>query len=244
MVATTPSDHASRRNVLITGAARGIGFACGVRFHDAGHDVIGVDLRTPTDGAPTWASSFLEVDVSSAPDVDRLRDEVGHVDILVNSAGIVGPNCPTWEIGDAEWGHTLAVNLTGTFNTIRAFVPAMREHGWGRIVNIASIAGKEGNPNLAAYSASKAAVIALTKSVAKEVATNGVLVHSVAPAVIATPMNEGTDPDVLAYMLSRIPMGRAGTSDEVAAVVAWLASDECTFTTGACHDVSGGRATY
>jgi len=120
----------------------------------------------------------------------------------------------------------------------------MRTAGWGRVINIASIAGKEGNPNLAAYSASKAGVIGLTKAVAKEVATDGVLVHSVAPAVIATPMNAATDSDVLAYMLSRIPMGRAGNADEVANLVGWLASEACSFTTGACHDISGGRATY
>ena len=145
---------------------------------------------------------------------------------------------------DAEWDLTMRVNLTGIFAMMRAFIPSMKERGWGRIVNIASIAGKEGNPNLAAYSASKAAVIGLTKSVGKELATSGVLVNSVAPAVISTPMNSDTAPHVLEYMLSKIPMGRSGTVEEVASLVAWLASDECGFSTGACYDISGGRATY
>ncbi|MEE9177187.1 MAG: SDR family NAD(P)-dependent oxidoreductase, partial [Acidimicrobiia bacterium] len=134
--------------------------------------------------------------------------------------------------------------LTGTFNTMKAVLPQMRERGWGRIVNIASIAGKEGNPNLSAYSASKAGVIGLTKSVAKEVAQDGVIVNSVAPAVIATPMNEDTAQHVLDYMISKIPMGRVGQPEEVAALVSWLASDECSFSTGQAYDISGGRATY
>jgi len=166
------------------------------------------------------------------------------IDIIINSAGVVGPNMPTWEVSDADWNHTIAVNLTGTFHLARAFVSAMVERGWGRIVNIASIAGKEGNPNLAAYSASKAAVIGLTKSLGKELATTGVLVNAIAPAVIATPMNADTAPHVLEYMISKIPMGRTGTADEVAALATWLASEECSFSTGACYDISGGRATY
>jgi 3-oxoacyl-[acyl-carrier protein] reductase len=135
-------------------------------------------------------------------------------------------------------------NLDGIFYLSRAFIPAMKSAGWGRIVNVASIAGKEGNPNLAAYSASKAAVIGLTKSLGKELATSGVLVNAIAPAVIATPMNDDTSPEVLKYMLAKIPMGRTGTANEVAALIGWLASDECSFSTGACYDISGGRATY
>ncbi len=136
------------------------------------------------------------------------------------------------------------INLTGTFNMMRAVVGQMRNRKWGRIVNIASIAGKEGNPNLAAYSASKAAVIGLTKSVGKELATEGILVNSIAPAVISTPINQKTDPKVLEYMIAKIPMSRVGQPEEVAALVSWLASDECSFSTGACYDISGGRATY
>jgi 3-oxoacyl-[acyl-carrier protein] reductase len=136
------------------------------------------------------------------------------------------------------------INLTGTFNMMRAVVGQMRIRKWGRIVNIASIAGKEGNPNLAAYSASKAAVIGLTKSAGKELATEGILVNSIAPAVISTPINQKTDPKVLEYMIAKIPMSRVGQPEEVAALVSWLASEECSFSTGACYDISGGRATY
>lgn len=237
---TTPSV----RRALVTGAAQGIGLATCDRLHLEGCSVVGADLVMPGDGRPASCEEFYTVDISDPTDVERLRDDVGAVDILVNSAGVVGPNQPSWEVAVEAWERTIAVNLTGTFNMMRTFIPAMRAAGWGRVVNIASIAGKEGNPNLAAYSASKAGVIGLTKAVAKEVATDGVLVHSVAPAVIATPMNAETDADVLAYMLSRIPMGRAGTATEVADLVGWLASDACSFTTGACHDISGGRATY
>lgn len=232
------------RRALVTGAAQGIGSAACVRLHCDGYSVIGADLKMPDDGCPSECEAFYSVDISDASDVSRLVEAVGAVDVLVNSAGVVGPNQPSWEVSTESWERTIAVNLTGTFNMMRAFVPGMRATGWGRVVNIASIAGKEGNPNLAAYSASKAGVIGLTKAVAKEVARDGVLVHSIAPAVIATPMNAGTDDDVLAYMLSRIPMGRPGTATEVADLVGWLASEACSFTTGACHDISGGRATY
>ena len=176
--------------------------------------------------------------------MQKAVQEVGQVDILVNSAGVVGPNMPFWEVQDEDWLKTMSVNLNGTFYMMRAVTGQMRERKWGRIVNIASIAGKEGNPNLAAYSASKAAVIGLTKSVGKELATDGVLVNSIAPAVISTPMNQETDPKVLDYMIAKIPMSRVGQPEEVAALVSWLASDECSFSTGACYDISGGRATY
>ena len=234
-----------QRTALITGAARGIGFACAQRLRAGGCRVIGVDLEPASIEAV--AEHFDEVhavDVSNSAAVDTLRDRLGPIDIVVNSAGIVGPNMPTWQISDAEWRATMDVNVGGTFNVLRAFVPAMIERGWGRIVNIASIAGKEGNPNLAAYSASKAAVIGLTKSIGKELATPGVLVNAIAPAVIATEMNASNTPEVLEYMISKIPMARTGTVEEVAALVTWLASEECSFSTGACYDISGGRATY
>jgi 3-oxoacyl-[acyl-carrier protein] reductase len=233
-----------RRRALVTGAARGIGLAVSRRLHRDDIDVVGVDVASPgTDDGRVFAAFHL-CDVSDPVAVGALAATTGPVGILVNSAGIVGPNKPTWDVSDDEWRRTLSINLDGVFHASRAYVPHMKSAGWGRIVNIASIAGKEGNPNLAAYSASKAAVIGFTKSLAKELATSGVLVHSVAPAVIATPMNADTAPDVLAYMLSKIPMARAGTADEVAELVAWLASDACSFSTGACYDVSGGRATY
>ena len=154
------------------------------------------------------------------------------------------PNKPLLETTPAEWSSVLGVNVLGTTATIRAFAPGMVERGWGRIVNFASMAGKDGNPNLSIYSASKAAVIALTKSLGKELATTGVLVNAIAPAVIATPMNDDTAPDVLAHITSLIPMKRVGRAEEVAALISWLSSDEVSFSTGAVYDISGGRATY
>ena len=219
----------------MTGGQSGIGAACVARLAVEGIEAVSFDIAPGAD---------FQVDVSDGPAVGEAVAQVGPVDILVNSAGVVGPNKPLWEITDAEWQRTISVNLDGVFNLCRAVAPGMREKRWGRIVNIASIAGKEGNPNLAAYSASKGAVIALTKSLGKELATTGVLVNAIAPAVIETPMNAATTPEVLAYMLSRVPMGRVGQAEEVAALVAWLVSDEVSFSTGAVYDASGGRATY
>lgn len=233
------------RQALVTGGASGIGLACAARLMSDGLAVAAADISV--EGLVAIANQVTTthvLDVADAGAVDSLIEELGRVDVLVNSAGVVGPNAPVWEVSDDGWAETLAVNLTGTFNTMRAVLPGMRETGWGRIVNIASIAGKEGNPNLGAYSASKAAVIGLTKSVGKEVATDGVIVNSVAPAVIATPMNAETAPHVLDYMIAKIPMGRTGNAEEVAALVSWLASDECSFSTAAVYDISGGRATY
>ena len=170
--------------------------------------------------------------------------KVPTLSVLVNSAGIVGPNRPLWEVSAEEWAQTFAVNVGGIFNLCHDFVPGMIAAGWGRIVNIASIAGKDGNPSLSAYSASKAAVIGLTKSLGKELATLGVLVNAIAPAVIETPMNAATAPDVLERLVSLIPMKRLGQASEVAALVSWLSSEECTFSTGSVYDISGGRATY
>ena len=223
------------RKAIVTGAESGIGAACVARLRREGIETVSFDLSSAAD---------FQLDVSDGPAVNAAVAEVGPVDIVINSAGVIGPNRPLWEITDAEWQGTFSVNVNGVFNLCRAVVPAMREKGWGRVVNIASIAGKEGNPNLAAYSASKGAVIALTKALGKELATSGVLVNAIAPAVIETPMNAGNTPEVLAYMLSRIPMGRIGQADEVAALVAWLVSDEVSFSTGAVYDISGGRATY
>jgi NAD(P)-dependent dehydrogenase (short-subunit alcohol dehydrogenase family) len=223
------------RTAAITGGASGLGLASAERLAQDGVDVITLDIAAGAD---------VHVDVTDAAAVTAAAERIGPVDILINSAGIVGPGRPLWEITDQEWAATFAVNVTGTFNLCRAFVGPMREKGWGRIVNIASMAGKDGNPNLSAYSASKAAVIGLTKSLGKELATSGVLVNAVAPAVIATPMNDATSPEVLAYLTSLIPMRRLGRPAEVAELVAWLASDKCSFSTGAVYDLSGGRATY
>lgn len=223
------------RIALVTGAASGIGLACAQRLAADGLTVVTLDRAPGCD---------LTVDVSRAEDVDRAVAQAGRIDVLVNSAGIAGPNKPLWEVTDPEWTTTFAVNVVGTFNLCRALVPGMRERGWGRIVNLASMAGKDGNPNLSAYSASKAAVIALTKSLGKELATTGVLVNAIAPAVIETPMNATNTPEVLAHLVSLIPMRRLGRAEEVAELVAWLASDRCSFSTGATYDISGGRATY
>lgn len=223
------------RNALITGAHSGIGLACATRLAADGYEVITVDRDAGCD---------YTVDVANPDQVRELADEVGELSVLVNCAGVVGPNMPLWEVSDADWAQTFAVNVGGTFHLCRSFAPMMAAAGWGRIVNIASIAGKEGNPNLSAYSASKAAVIALTKSLGKELATSGVLVNSIAPAVISTPMNAVTAPAVLERLASLIPMKRLGQPGEVAALVSWLASEDCSFSTGATYDISGGRATY
>jgi NAD(P)-dependent dehydrogenase (short-subunit alcohol dehydrogenase family) len=223
------------RTALITGGRSGIGAAAAVRLAADGVRVLTLDLAEGAD---------LRVDVTDAAAVRAAAASIGAVDILVNSAGVVGPNVPLWEVAVDDWDRTFAVNVRGVFNTCHAFVPPMRERGWGRIVNLASIAGKEGNPNMAPYSASKAAVIALTKSLGKELATSGVLVNAIAPAVIATPMNAATAPDALAHITGLIPMKRTGRPEEVAELIAWLASDRLSFSTGAVYDISGGRAGY
>jgi 3-oxoacyl-[acyl-carrier protein] reductase len=223
------------RTAVITGAMSGLGAASATRLAADGINVIRLDM---TQGAD------IVVDVSDPSAVSTAAAEVGPIDILINCAGIVGPNKPLWEVADAEWDKVFAVNVKGTFNLCRAFIPGMRESGWGRIVNFASMAGKDGNPNLSAYSASKAAVIAMTKSLGKELATSGVIVNAIAPAVIETPMNDDTSPEVLAHITSLIPMKRVGRAEEVAELVAWLASDKVSFSTGAVYDISGGRATY
>ena len=232
------------RRALVTGAGSGIGAACVERLLAQGCRVAAVDLHA---GDMTALAGELEaihtVDVTDAAAV-RAIDGIDQMDIVVQSAGIVGPNMPLLDTPLDEWERTLTVNVTGIFNVMQATLDGMVERGWGRVVNIASIAGKEGNPNLSAYSTSKGAVIAMTKSVAKELATTGVMVNSIAPAVIATPMNLSTAPEVLDYMLSKVPMGRLGLPEEVAALVGWLCSEDCSFSTGACYDISGGRATY
>jgi len=223
------------RTAVVTGGMSGLGAACVERLRDDGLRVVTFDRAHGADHV---------VDVSRSDEVADAARAVGPIDVLVNSAGIVGPNAPLWEVTEHDWSRTFDVNVDGVFNTCRAIVPGMVERGWGRIVNIASIAGKDGNPNLSAYSASKAAVIAMTKSLAKELAGSEVLANSVAPAVFETPMNADTAPEVLERLVSLIPMGRLGRPKELAALVSWLASDECSFSSGAVFDISGGRATY
>ena len=243
------------RVAIVTGGAQSIGFVIAARLAQAGARVILADreadraeesaARLRADGYDTIAQ---KVDVAEAEQVQEMVNAAlktyGQIDILVNNAGITGDSVPLWEQTDANWQRVLDINLTGVFYTCRAVIGPMRERGRGAIVNIASIAGKEGNPNLIPYSVSKAGVIALTKALAKEVATEGIRVNSVAPAVIETPMLAQMTPEVVAYMCSKIPMGRMGRAEEVAAVVHFLASDEASFVTGQCYDVSGGRATY
>ena len=223
------------RTAVVTGGMSGLGAACVERLRGDGLGVITLDRADGADHV---------VDVSDTRQVEAAVAAIGPVDVLVNSAGVVGPNGPLWEVSDDDWRRTVQVNVEGTFHLCRAVVPGMVERGWGRIVNLASIAGKDGNPNLSAYSASKAAVIALTKSLAKELATTGVIVNSVAPAVFETPMNADTAPEVLDRLVSLIPMRRLGRPEELAALVSWLVSDECSFSSGAVYDISGGRATY
>jgi 2-dehydro-3-deoxy-L-rhamnonate dehydrogenase (NAD+) len=222
------------RTAVITGGAQGLGAAAGERLRQDGMRVVTLDL----------ADADVVLDVTDAGALQRAAAEIGPVDVLVNSAGVVGPNRPLLETTPEEWRRTLDINLIGTLNAIHAFVPGMVERGWGRVVNLSSMAGKDGNPNLAAYSASKAAVIGLTKSLGKELATTGVLVNAIAPAVIATPMNATTAPEVLEHITNLIPMKRVGRPEEVAELIAFLASERVSFSTGAVYDISGGRATY
>lgn len=223
------------RTAVITGGASGLGAAAADRLRADGIRTVTLDLADSAD--------YL-VDITDEAALAAVAETIGTVDILVTSAGIVGPNKPLLETTTSEWQRTIDVNVLGTVAAIRAFAPGMVARGWGRIVTIASMAGKDGNPGLAAYSASKGAVIALTKSLGKELATTGVLVNSIAPAVIATPLNDTTAPEVLAHITSLIPMKRIGRPEEVAELISWLCSDAVSFSTGAVYDISGGRATY
>ena len=225
------------RTAIVTGGAQGIGAAIAQRLASGGARVQVWDLE----GSPG-------VDVSDPSAVQRATaralEELGKIDVLVNNAGIAGLNKPTTEYPIEEWERVLRVNLTSQFLCCRAVAPQMIKAGYGRIVNIASIAGKEGNPNAVAYSASKAGVIALTKSLGKELARTGVLVNCVTPAAARTAIFNQMTEQHIQYMLSKIPIGRFVNVEEIAALVCWLASEECSFSTGAVFDISGGRATY
>ncbi|MFC9554669.1 SDR family NAD(P)-dependent oxidoreductase [Rhodococcus sp. NPDC056960] len=227
--------YPERATALVTGGASGIGAACAKRLSDDGVRVVTADIAAGADE---------RLDVTDSDAVDALRTRLGRVDILVNSAGVVGPSAPLVDVDLDDWRRTFRINVDGTFLLCRAFVPGMVEAGWGRVVNLASIAAKDGNPGQSAYSASKAAVIALTKSLGKEVATTGVLANVVAPAAVESPMNAGTDPAILARSQSLTPMARMGRPEEIAELVAWLSSTALSFSTGAVYDASGGRASY
>jgi 3-oxoacyl-[acyl-carrier protein] reductase len=230
----------SGRVALVTGAASGIGAAAARRLLAEGATVVTLDLRAE---GPEGALA-LAGDVSSSADVSAAVAQAGPVDILVCCAGVPGRSLRTVDVTDEEWKRVLAINTDGVFFCNRAVIPGMVERGYGRIVNLASIAGKEGNPMAAAYSASKAAVIGLTKAIGKDLARTGVAVNCIAPAVIETPILEGITQEHIDYMVERIPMGRMGSADEVAALICWLASEECSFSTGATYDISGGRAVF
>ena len=232
------------RVALVTGGASGIGQATGRRLMAEGARVATLDLRAePNDGILAIAGDVSRsADVDAA--VDRVERELGPIDVLVCAAGIAGASLPTLEVSDDEWRRVLAINADGVFYCNRAAARGMAARGYGRIVNVASMAGKEGNPMAAAYSASKAAVIALTKAIGKDFARTGVLVNCIAPAVVETPILDGLTQTHIDYMVERIPMGRMGTAAEVAALICWLASEECSFSTGATYDISGGRAVY
>jgi 2-dehydro-3-deoxy-L-rhamnonate dehydrogenase (NAD+) len=219
------------RVALVTGGASGIGAAAAERLRAGGAEVHVFDLASGDD-------------VRDSGQLDAAIDRLPRLDILVCAAGVGGDSLHTEDVSDEEWERVHAINLNGVFYANRAAVPKMKANGYGRIVNIASIAGKEGNPMATAYSSSKAAVIGLTKAIGKDVAGSGILVNCIAPAVIDTPLLGQITEEHISYMTSRIPLGRMGRTDEVASLICWLASEEMSFSTAACFDISGGRATY
>jgi 3-oxoacyl-[acyl-carrier protein] reductase len=243
-VARRNEDRFAGRVALVTGGSSGIGAATVRRLLAEGARAASIDLG----GEPPEGALALVADVSDSAQVDaaveRATEELGPVDVLVCAAGITGASVSTIDVTDEEWRRVLAIDADGVFFCNRAVLPGMTGRGYGRIVNVASIAGKEGNPMAAAYSAAKAAVIGMTKSIGKDVARSGVLVNCIAPAVIETPILAGLSDEHVDYMVERIPMGRMGSADEVASLACWLASEECSFSTGATYDISGGRAVY
>jgi 3-oxoacyl-[acyl-carrier protein] reductase len=242
----------SGQTAIVTGAGTGIGEVIATRLTAAGARVAVTDIDA--DSAQAVAKKIgrgafpLTLDVTKPDQIAAALEQVistaGSLEIVVNNAGIGGRAAPIWEQSDTDWHRVMDLNINAAFYMCRAVLPHMRTKGYGRIVNIASIAGKEGNPNMVAYSASKAAVIGLTKSIAKEVAAEGICINAVAPAVIRTKILDQLTPAQVDYMVQRIPMKRTGKPEEVAAVVHFLASRDCSFVTGQCYDVSGGRATY
>ncbi len=244
----------SGKNAVVTGGAQGIGRAIVERLLDSGAAVAIWDRdralaeKTAATLRGNRQVEAVAVDVTKPDEIERARDATvkafGRIDILVNNAGIAGPNAKTWEYDPAAWAEVMRVNLDSQFYCCRALVPLMIGQNYGRIVNIASIAGKEGNPNASAYSASKAGVIALTKSLGKELASYDIAVNCVTPAAARTALFDQMSQEHIDYMLSKIPRGRFVEVEEIAAVVAFCASSDCSFTTGSVIDISGGRATY
>lgn len=241
------------RHAVITGGATGLGYAIAQRLVASGgtvslwdRDLAGAQKAAATLGAGKAQAVAAEVaqQASVAAAVQATLAHAGRIDALVNSAGITGPNTTVWDYPVDAWREVIEVNLNGLFICCREVVPHMRERDYGRIVNIASVAGKDGNPNASAYSASKAAVMALTKSLGKELAATGVRVNCVTPAAVKTAIFDQMTPQHIQFMLSKIPMGRFGLPDEVAALVGWLCTEDCSFSTGAVFDLSGGRSTY
>jgi 3-oxoacyl-[acyl-carrier protein] reductase len=240
------------KTAIVTGGARGIGRAIVERLASEGALVLIADIDEATGSAVAGeighGAAAYGLDVTSEESwngaVAKATGDWGRVDILVNNAGIAGRSAPAWELSVQEWLDVINIDLTGVFLGCRSVLPGMIERGYGRIVNIASIAGKEGNPNASPYSAAKSGVIGLTKSIAKEVATKGVIVNAITPAVIETEILKQVSQEHINYMTSRIPMGRVGQPREVAALASFLCSEEVTFSTGAVFDLSGGRATY
>jgi len=242
------------RVAVITGGAQGIGYATAERMLQSGASVVLWDIDAPVLvsakeslgklGRVGGAQLELTDDAAVAKATAQAVAEFGRIDILVNNAGITGGNAATWELAPEMWRRVVEVNLIAPYLTCRAVVPQMLKQGWGRIVNVASVAGKEGNPNASHYSASKAGLIALTKSLAKETATKGILVNAVAPAAAKTAIFATMTQQHIDFMLGKIPMGRFVEVQEIAAGICWLASEDCSFTTGSVLDLSGGRATY
>lgn len=238
------------RTAVITGGAQGIGMAVARRMVASGAQVAILDRVVPTGTCDLRKDAFaaIEVDVTQPDSVTsaaaEIVDRFGGIHILVNSAGITGPIAALWDYDFDDWKRVVDTNLVGTFTACRACVPHMLKAGWGRIVNISSVAGKEGNPNASAYSAAKAGVLGLTKSLGKELAKTEIRVNAITPAAVRTALFDQMTEAHINMMLSKIPVGRFGTVDEVAAICMWLCSDECSFSTGAVFDVSGGRAVY
>jgi 2-dehydro-3-deoxy-L-rhamnonate dehydrogenase (NAD+) len=242
------------RVAVVTGGAQGIGFAICERLLDSGAKVVMWDIdaeKLASAAASLSSRGTVGGQLVELTDDDAVASAVAHaiaqhgrIDILVNNAGITGGNGTTWDLDPAVWRRVIEVNLVAPYLTCRHVVQTMLAQGYGRIVNIASVAGKEGNPNASHYSASKAGLIALTKSLAKEVATKGVLVNAITPAVAKTAMFAQMTQAHIDYMLGKIPMGRLLEVQEIAAMVAWLSSEDCSFSTGAVFDITGGRATY
>jgi 2-dehydro-3-deoxy-L-rhamnonate dehydrogenase (NAD+) len=223
------------RTALVTGAMSGMGAATVERLRRDGLRVVGLDVVEGAD---------LRVDVRDADAIDAAVAEAGPFDVLVTCAGVIGDAAPALETTDAEWRRLFDINAFGTFAVCRAVIPGMVAAGWGRVVTISSGSGKNGTPRFAAYSASKGAVIALTKALGKELAATGVLINTIAPGFIRTPLNDGASPEDIARITAGIPVGRPGRPEEIAALASWLCSDEVTFSTGAVYDISGGRADY